>query len=316
MPLSGGTVKGDLSFSQREATFKDGCLSLRKDVIDNMRARVAPGPIYNPLPRVLSKESKVRSIKFGTGPSRFSSSGGAAAKINHPGPQTYDPDAIREAIKSLKGSCTKGIKFGTDERDCNRINKNKHTQPSPAEYDPEMIRRGISFSKLGAPTHVKFQKAVYNSEFLKEMDRQGPGPQTYDPEAIRRGIIMTKSKRSLHLTKMGRPSTWGSNSNKQDASSKRDGKFCWQEILPGPQHYDTELIRRGLSLLSNSNRSSSAGIKFGTCPRLSNNTSSTSAGAMTPTDKVSASKQIVTSTFGPQSNSRFKTQPRYSFGAR
>lgn len=314
MPKSGDAIQADLSFSQREATFKDGCLSLRKEVLDSMRARLAPGPIYNPLPRVLSKEAKVRTVKLGSGPSRFSSSSDGGATTHHPGPQSYDPNAIRTAIQRLKGSCIKGIKFGTEERECNRKHRNNSAShhPSPAEYDPEMIRRGIAFSKLGAPTHVKFQKAVYKSEFLKEVDRYGPGPQTYDPEAIRRGIIMTKSKRSLQQTKIGRPN----NNSKTDVPAHRNEKLpSWQQTLPGPQHYDTELIRRGLTLLSNSNHSSSAGTKFATCPRF-NNRPSTTNDTKTPIGNLSASKQIVTSTFGPQSNSRFQTQPRYTFGAR
>ena len=55
---------------QKEATFKDGCLSLRKSVLDKMRARNAPGPIYNPKPRVSSTEKCLRDITFGTGPAR------------------------------------------------------------------------------------------------------------------------------------------------------------------------------------------------------------------------------------------------------
>ena len=55
---------------QREATFKDGCLSLRKSVLDKMREKSAPGPIYNPKPRVSSTENGLRDITFGTGPAR------------------------------------------------------------------------------------------------------------------------------------------------------------------------------------------------------------------------------------------------------
>jgi len=299
--LNADVIKSDsVANSQREATFKDGCLSLRKEVIDNMRARIAPGPIYNPLPHVLSKQANVRNVKFGTGPKRFEESN----KINYPGPQSYDPEAIRKAIKTLKGACRGGIKFGKDERDCNRVKKNKQNQPSPAEYDPEMIRRGIAFSKLGTPAHVKFQKAACHNESKLEM---GPGPQTYDPEAIRRGIILTKSKRSINLTATMKGKFTTSTSSLTKPLVATGTKLLSKETSPGPQHYDTEKIRRGILMLSNINRCP-AGVKFGTVPRIADTT---------PVSKtISASKQVVTSVFGPQSNSRFKTQPRYSFGAR
>ena len=57
-----------LAFAQqKEATFKDGCLTLRKSVLDKMRAKSAPGPIYDIKPQV---SSTLRDIKFGTGPAR------------------------------------------------------------------------------------------------------------------------------------------------------------------------------------------------------------------------------------------------------
>ena len=56
--------------NKREASFKDGCLSLRKDVLDNMRVKSGPGPIYNPRPRICSTEKSLRHISFGTGPAR------------------------------------------------------------------------------------------------------------------------------------------------------------------------------------------------------------------------------------------------------
>jgi len=62
-----------LSFGKKnEATFKDGCLSLRKSVLDKMRAKNAPGPIYNPKSCVSSTEKIMfRNITFGTGPARY-----------------------------------------------------------------------------------------------------------------------------------------------------------------------------------------------------------------------------------------------------
>ena len=58
---------------QREATFRrDGCLSLRKSVLDRALENSAPGPIYDPRPRVTSTErSGVRDINFGTAPARW-----------------------------------------------------------------------------------------------------------------------------------------------------------------------------------------------------------------------------------------------------
>jgi hypothetical protein len=60
-----------LTYSQqKEATFKDGCLSLRKSVLDKMRAKSAPGPIYHPKARVSSTEKCLRDVTFGIGPAR------------------------------------------------------------------------------------------------------------------------------------------------------------------------------------------------------------------------------------------------------
>mmetsp|Transcript_14244 Transcript_14244/g.21042 ORF Transcript_14244/g.21042 Transcript_14244/m.21042 type:complete len:92 (-) Transcript_14244:561-836(-) len=55
----------------REATFKDGCLSVRKAVLDKTREGTVPGPIYDPKPRVSSTERSLRDITFGTGPARY-----------------------------------------------------------------------------------------------------------------------------------------------------------------------------------------------------------------------------------------------------
>jgi hypothetical protein len=56
---------------QKEATFKEGCLSLRKSVLDKMREKNAPGPIYNPKPHVSSTEKVMfRKFTFGKGPAR------------------------------------------------------------------------------------------------------------------------------------------------------------------------------------------------------------------------------------------------------
>ena len=53
--------------SQREATFKEGCLSVRLSVLEKLKESASPGPIYNVPSRVLSNEKSLRNITFGTG---------------------------------------------------------------------------------------------------------------------------------------------------------------------------------------------------------------------------------------------------------
>ncbi len=73
-------------------------------------------------------------------------------RVHHPGPQTYDPYAIKRAalLQSNKKN-PRSINFGTGEQDCNTNVSSKRMTPSSAEYDPESIRRGISFSKARTP---------------------------------------------------------------------------------------------------------------------------------------------------------------------
>jgi len=101
-------------------------------------------------------------------------------KNHHPGPQTYDPIAIRNAI-SLQSNQknTPGIKFGTGQRDCNA--EKKCETPSPAEYDPEAIRRGIMFSKCGT-TFVKFGTARSNDS--KPCSKPGPAVRIFVDETF------------------------------------------------------------------------------------------------------------------------------------
>lgn len=87
-----------------------------------------------------------------------------------PGPQTYDPDAIRKAPQSNQRSVN-GFSFGASVRACNTPDNTSSKLPSPAEYDPESIRRGIMFSKKGTSS-VKFGTAQYNSK--KHVDLPGP----------------------------------------------------------------------------------------------------------------------------------------------
>jgi len=242
---------------QREATFRrDGCLSLRKSVLDRALENSAPGPIYDPRPRVTSTErSGVRDINFGTAPARCDDKESGyddgsvigspesrrrqlrrrVQSAPHPGPQTYDPTAIRKAIylQSNNRSVT-GFKFGTGQRECNASERgkgdnnsgikfssdntaidgngtdnagnsisnnagNSNVGPSPAEYDPEKIRRGIMFSKKICTTSVRFGTSRNDDPKPSEL----PGPATYDPEAIRRGIMFTKGQ--MTSVKFGDP---------------------------------------------------------------------------------------------------------------
>lgn len=206
---------------QREATFKDGCMSLRKSVMEKMKDPQTPGPIYNPTPRVSSVEKSLRNITFGTGPARYNDDPEDTKRrvpkaCHHPGPQTYDPTAIRKAIYMSKQRNVAGIKFGSSKRD-NAVNQN---HPSPAEYDPEMIRRGIMFSKPHVSTYVKFGTARNN--ISKPCPK--PGPATYNPEAIRRGIMFTKSK--MPSVKFGEPP-------KKDSATKKGSRE--RAHVPGPQ---------------------------------------------------------------------------------
>lgn len=206
----------------KEATFKDGCLSLRKNVLDKMREQTGPGPIYSPAPRVSSKEKSLRNIIFGTGPARYNDEPKHTKRripqsCHHPGPQTYDPDAIRNAIcHQSKQRSAAGVKFGSSKR----YDDKNNNYPSPAEYDPDMIRRGIMFSKSRS-TSVKFGTA-------RDYDNKPstlPGPATYDPDNIRKGIMFTKS--IMPSVKFGNPPKKMS----KDQQKKSDER----NRTPGPQ---------------------------------------------------------------------------------
>lgn len=283
---------------QREATFKDGCLSVRQSVIEKQKAGISPGPIYNPnLSASSTCKVKCRDITFGSGPSRFGDvpdinrREGSPLQVNHPGPQTYDPNAIRKAIFLQSNHANPpSIRFGTGQRDCNRDVSSSKMTPSPAEYDPESIRRGISFSKKGSPS-IKFgtAKPIDNRPCTK------PGPQTYCPDSIRRGIMSTKS--GIPSVKFGSPPKPSSRKGTRDSDQ------------PGPQHYDTESLRRGVCSLSTKKRP--AGVKFTTGPRTYND-----AEERERASKPGPCTYSIRSSLGSQINSKYKSQPSISFGAR
>ena len=280
----------------KDATFRGGCLSVRLSVLDRTRARTAPGPIYNPKPRVSSQERSLRDISFGTARARYNdepqnSKGRILTNKNPPpGPQTYDPNAIREAVyKMSRHRNVAGVKFGTGKRACNA--ELKCTSPSPAEYDPDAIRRGVMQTKSGT-THIKFGTALGN--ICQPCEK--PGPQTYDPEAIRRGIMFTKGKQSTII--FGTPTGGKTKSRKQR-----------KKEIPGPQQYETESIRRGINSLSTKKRPAS--VKFTTGPRTYND-----AEEKERSSKPGPSVYEIPSALGRQVNSKYKSQPSISFGSR
>lgn len=284
--------------SQREASFKDGCLVIRQSVLEKQRSRCAPGPIYDPDIN-LSRKRSVRDITFGSGPARFQDvpdinarRPASAGKVHHPGPMTYDPNAITKAVllQSNKRN-PPSIKFGTGKRACNADVSSGKITPSPAEYDPESIRRGISFSKAGTPS-FQFGRSQ-SSEGVRSNSL--PGPSDYCPHAIRRGIMSTKS--SMPSVKFGSP-----------PRKKSDGMGC-SNHQPGPQEYDTESIRRGVYSLSTKKRP--PGLKFTTGPRTYNDVEERERAS-----KPGPCTYQIQSSLGAQVNSRYKSQPKISFGAR
>lgn len=326
-----------LSFAHhKEATFKDGCLSLRKNVLDKMREQNGPGPIYSPAPRVSSKEKSLRNIIFGTGPARYNDEPKHTKRripqsCHHPGPQTYDPDAIRNAIcNQSKQRSAAGVKFGSSKR----YDDKNNNYPSPAEYDPDMIRRGIMFSKSRS-TSVKFGTARNSDNKRSAL----PGPASYDPDNIRKGIMFTKS--TMPSVKFGNPP-------KKMSTTDHQKKYEVRNHTPGPQgtffiylycgghqfdatdltflicdciyllrfisymlvkEYDTERIRRGICQLSTKRQP--VGVKFSTGPRTYND-----AEERERSSKPGPSTYNVRSALGQQVNSRYRSQPALSFGAR
>ncbi len=296
---------------QREASFKDGCLSLRQAALEKQTHRRTPGPDYNPdVSSSSTKKNKIRNITFGSGPVRF-----ASVKETTPGPQ-YCPKQILAA----KGSPSRPISFGSATRACNADNSSSKLSPSPQEYDPDAIRRGWSFTRRGS-SNVKFGTAKAPSD--KSNSQPGVGPQTYDPDAIRRGIMFTRRSNIQSVT-FGRPSSARSSRSRPSSArpssarpssarpSSRRGSASTNSLCddqPGPCQYDTEAIRQGVYSLSTKRRPS--GIVFTTGPRTYND-----AEERERASKPGPCTYQAPSSLGPQSNSRFKSQPRISFGAR
>lgn len=286
-----------LTTDNRDLSFKAGCLSIRQSVLEKQRARCAPGPIYDPNLNAVSKKRQVRDITFGSGPARFEAvpdvnkrpSSAPSVRRLHPGPQTYDPCAIQRAVllQSNKKN-PPSIKFGTGKRACNADVSSRHSSPSPQEYDPESIRRGIYNSKVNTPSfHFGRSQSSEGSR-----SRPHPGPADYCPSAIRNGIMSTK--RGMPSIKFGNP----------PPRTRRE-----LHSNPSPQQYDTESIRCGVYSLSTKKRP--AGVKFATGPRTYND-----AEERERTSKPGPCTYRSRSSLGEQVNSRYKTQPRISFGAR
>ena len=286
--------------NQREATFSDGCLSVRQSVIEKQNAGISPGPIYNPnLSASSTCRVKCRDITFGSGPPRFGDPvpsinrrNSAKTPVQHLGPQTYCPNAIKKAIfLQSNHQNPPSIKFGNGIRDRNKDVSSTKITPSPAEYDPDSIRRGLSFTKKGSAS-VKFGTA----KPIGERPSTTPGPMAYCPDAIRKGIMSTKS--GITSVKFGSPP-------KRPQSSESGTR----NNQPGPQDYDTESLRRGVYSLSTKKRP--AGVKFTTGPRTYND-----AEERERSSKPGPCTYSIRSSLGSQVNSKYKSQPSISFGAR
>jgi hypothetical protein len=118
----------------------------------------------------------------------------------------------------------------------------------------------------------------------------------YCPDAIRKGIMSTKS--GITSVKFGSPP-------KRPQSSESGTR----NNQPGPQDYDTESLRRGVYSLSTKKRP--AGVKFTTGPRTYND-----AEERERSSKPGPCTYSIRSSLGSQVNSKYKSQPSISFGAR
>ncbi len=287
-----------LSHNQREASFKDGCLSLRQAALEQQHStRSTPGPIYNPnVSSSSTTKDKIRNITFGSGPARFDAVPDINRRPSTPGPHEYCPKKILAA----KGSQSRSISFGSATRACNAAFPASKLSPGPSEYDPESIRRGWSFTRAGSSS-IKFGTAKSPSDNSLSSSQPGVGPQTYDPDAIRKGVMFTR-KSTLQSVTIGRPSS-------ARPSSRRGRKITVNKELPGPQQYDTDAIRKAVYSLSTKKRP--AGIVFTTGPRTYND-----AEERERASKPGPCTYDAPSSIGNQAESRYKNQPRISFGAR
>lgn len=121
-----------------------------------------------------------------------------------------------------------------------------------------------------------------------------PSPAEYDPENIRNAIMLTKSK--MPSIRFGDPP--------KKARKKRS-----KANSPSPAEYDTEALRKGVFSLSSKRRP--VGIKFSTGPRTYNDMEERER-KRTPGPQ----SYNVPSALGNQVNSRYRSQPSLSFGAR
>ena len=145
-----------LTSNQREASFKDGCLSLRQAALEKqISSRITPGPIYNPKLSASSMSKGSRDITFGSGPLRFDSVPDRDRRLRTPGPHEYCPRKILAA----SGSPCRSISFGSAIRACNADNSPSAKSPGPSEYCPDSIRRGLSFTRRGSTSSITFGKA-------------------------------------------------------------------------------------------------------------------------------------------------------------
>ena len=94
-----------------------------------------------------------------------------------------------------------------------------------------------------------------------------------------------------------------------DPPKKDDDRHKRLPSQPGPQEYDTERIRRGVYNLSTKKRPT--GVKFSTGPRTYNDVEERERAS-----KPGPSAYDIGSSLGQQANSRYKSQPCISFGAR
>jgi hypothetical protein len=182
-----------------------------------------------------------------------------------------------------------GVKFGTGPRIT--LDNSMLKNPGPAEYDPDMIMRGVMFTKSG-PTSVKLGTGPARYNDIGGFKR--PGPQAYDPERIKAGIMFTTS--CMPSVKFGNP-------------PKKERQTSTIQDNPGPQHYDSDMICKGVYRLST--KRNPPGVKFSTGPRTYNDAEEKERGS-----KPGPCAYEIPSGLGKQVSSRYKSQPIITFGAR
>jgi hypothetical protein len=288
--------------------FKDASHNLAPSIYSKIQARNAtPGPIYNiGDKRVKSNDRCAPSVKFGTAPARSNEcprpqDHGRPNNNNRrlnppcPGPQTYDPEAIRKAVAYTSKQCNPpGGKFGRCPRDCNKESFIKTNGPSPASYDPEKIRIGIKVTKKSTTSVFSFGKAVLK----KPKPPNTPGPQSYDPESIKNGIL--KTKKAMPTITFGKAPSSSPKKTKHGRSNNCDS-------APGPQQYDTENIRRGSFSLSTNHRPQA--VKFSTGPRTYNDIEERERASKPGPNAYKHHDGL-----GKQVNSRYRSSNGISFG--